>query len=139
MSTPNFKTPNYDLAIVACGMENELEDWEYSDIQSELDTFNSELTQFEVYLEPGYYQGAMLDVRQTNDYWDYADIDEITDEDAQYFFGENAKDIKETFANEMQKIKDFFAQITKNDSRFLELIKVAQFSNGEAIYKKASA
>ena len=137
MSTPNFGTPNYDLPIVACGLEEKLDDFEYGTIQDEIDEFNNGLNHFEVVLEPGYYQGAMLDVKQTEDYWDYDNLNELTDDDADYFYGMSKAETIKEFNDDMDKIKQFF-ETKSDDDRFIEIYKAAQFSNGEAIYKKVN-
>lgn len=135
MSTPNFGTPNYNLPIVACGMKREMDEFEYEEVQEEIDRFNRELNHFEVRLDSGYYQGAMLNVSQTNNYWNYEDIDEIEDYDAHYYFGMSAKEVKAEIKSEMEKVKEFFETMAKSEN-FVKLYKFAQFSNGEAIYKE---
>ena len=156
MSTPNFTTPNYNLPLICGGMnyddmkqnyeeetgEEYTEDMFYLDsemivksIQEQIDDFNDSLRHFEVIIEPGYYEGFSLNVKQTKDYWDYEEIDELTDDDSEYFWGDDAETIKKEFKDEMKKIEEFF-QNMKNNNDMIELIKVAQFSNGEAVYKE---
>ena len=135
MATANFGTPNFELPIIAIGMHDDEDQnyWEFEDTEAELKEFNNGLDYFEVYLESGYYQGAMYNVKQTNDYIDYDQIDDFDDEDMDYYFGDTKDNVKKGIAQELEKIKKFLAE--KKDEGALELIKVAQFSNGEAFYK----
>lgn len=135
MATANFGTPNFDLPLIAIGMSDDEDqnDWAYEDAESDLKEFNNRLDYFEVYLESGYYQGAMYNVKETNDYIDYDQIDDFDDEDIDYYFGDTKANVKKGIAQELEKIKKFLAE--KKDEGALELIKVAQFSNGEAFYK----
>lgn len=156
MSTPNFTTPNYNLPLICGGMnyndmkqkyeeetgEEYTEDMFYFDseiivknIQEQIDDFNNPLRHFEVVIEPGYYGGFSLNVTQIKDYWDYEEIDDLTDDDSEYFWGDDAETIKKEFKDEMRKIEKFFRNM-KNNNDMIELIKVAQFSNGEAVYKE---
>lgn len=135
MATANFGTPNFDLPLIAIGMSDDEDQnyWEFEDTEADLKLLNNELGYFTVYLESGYYQGAMYNVKQTNDYIDYAQIDDFDDEDIDYYFGDTKANVKKGIAQELEKIKKFLAE--KKDEGALELIKVAQFSNGEAFYK----
>lgn len=136
MATANFGTPNFDLPLIAIGMSDDEDqnDWAYEDAESDLKELNNGLDYFEVYLESGYYQGAMYNVKETNDYIDYDQIDDFDDEDMDYYFGDTKANVKKGIAQELEKIKKFLAE--KKDEGALELIKVAQFSNGEAFYKE---
>ena len=135
MSTANFGTPNFNLPLIAIGMGDDEDQnyWAYEDAEADLKLLNNELGYFTVYLESGYYQGAMYNVKQTNDYIDYDQIDDYDDEDMDYYFGDTKANVKKGIAQELDKIKKFLAE--KKDEGALELIKVAQFSNGEAFYK----
>lgn len=135
MSTANFGTPNFNLPLIAIGMGDDEDQnyWAYEDAEADLKLLNNELGYFTVYLESGYYQGAMYNVRQTNDYIDYDQIDDFDDEDMDYYFGDTKANVKKGITQELDKIKKFLAE--KKDEGALELIKVAQFSNGEAFYK----
>lgn len=135
MSTANFGTPNFNLPLIAIGMGDDEDQnyWAYEDAEADLKLLNNELGYFTVYLESGYYQGAMYNVEQTNDYIDYDQIDDYDDEDMDYYFGDTKANVKKGIAQELDKIKKFLAE--KKDEGALELIKVAQFSNGEAFYK----
>lgn len=135
MSTANFGTPNFNLPLIAIGMGDDEDQnyWAYEDAEADLKLLNNELGYFTVYLESGYYQGAMYNVKQTNDYIDYDQIDDYDDEDMDYYFGDTKANVKKGITQELDKIKKFLAE--KKDEGALELIKVAQFSNGEAFYK----
>lgn len=135
MSTANFGTPNFNLPLIAIGMGDDEDQnyWAYEDAEADLKLLNNELGYFTVYLESGYYQGAMYNVKQTNDYIDYDQIDDFDDEDMDYYFGDTKANVKKGITQELDKIKKFLAE--EKDEGALELIKVAQFSNGEAFYK----
>lgn len=135
MSTANFGTPNFNLPLIAIGMGDDEDQnyWAYEDAEADLKLLNNELGYFTVYLESGYYQGAMYNVKQTNDYIDYDQIDDFDDDDMDYYFGDTKANVKKGITQELDKIKKFLAE--KKDEGALELIKVAQFSNGEAFYK----
>lgn len=131
MATANFGTPNYDLPIIVGDVEDSLD---YFAAEPYIEEINDELKHFEVVAEAGYYEGFMLNAKQTDDYWDVEDIATITDDDAEYFYGDTAENIKHEFAEDMKKIKAFFERMKQGG--MFELNKVAQFSNGEAVYKR---
>lgn len=135
MATANFGTPNFELPIIAVGMGEDEEQnyWAYEDAEEELKLLNNELGYFTVFLESGYYEGAMYNAKMTNDYIDYEQIGELNDEDAEYYFGDTKDNVKKGVEQELEKIRKFLAE--KKEEGALELIKVAQFSNGEAVYK----
>lgn len=135
MATANFGTPKYELPIIAIGMGDDEDQnyWVFEDAEEDLKLLNNELGYFEVYLESGYYQGAMYNVKETNDYIDYDDIDNYDNYDIEYYFGDTKDNVKKGIAKELEKIKKYLED--KKEEGALELIKVAQFSNGEAMYK----
>lgn len=135
MATANFGTPNFELPLIAIGMSDDEDQnyWEFEDTEVELKEFNNGLDYFEVYLESGYYEGAMFNIKETNDYIDYNQIDDYDDYDMEYYFGDTKDSVKKGIAKELEKIKKYLAE--KKECGALELIKVAQFSNGEAFYK----
>lgn len=135
MATANFGTPNFELPIIAIGMSDDDDQnyWEVEDTEVELKELNNGLDYFEVYLESGYYEGAMFNIKETNDYIDYKQIDDYDDYDMDYYFGDTKDNVKKGIVKELEKIKKYLAE--KKECGALELIKVAQFSNGEAFYK----
>ena len=160
MATANFKPMNFDMPLVIGGTiydyDNYKKEWEeengdeytedmfYSDMQLEaegeqenLKEINNELTFFEIELESGYYDGWQWQVNWLDTYLDYEQIiddDEFTDEDADYFYGDTAKNIRKQVEEEKQKCKEYLLELKKRG--YKEIYKVAQFSNGEAIYKE---
>ena len=135
MATANFGKPNFDLPLIAVGMtddeeQNQIEFWE---MENSIEDINSQLTYLEVFAESGYYQGAMYNCREKYDYIDFEDVADLDDEDANYFFGDTAEQVKKDFADDMNKVQQFLKDRKENGA--LELIKTAQFSNGEALYK----
>lgn len=130
MSTANFGTPRYDLPLIV----SDDDEYKYENAQWLIERINGKLSHFDIVIEGGYYEGFMFNVEQRDGYIDYEDIPTLTDEDAKYFYGDSAKNIKNEFKKDMQAIKKFLKDL--KDEGYLELIKVAQFSNGEAIYKE---
>ena len=163
MSAPNFnqtKLNKFNLPLVVFGMGNdfeqrkkdfeseygdeytenhyqaEIDDMECVQTNEELQEFNSGLKHFELKLESGYYQGVQYDIEETDSYNDYESIQDITDEDADYYYGLSAKEVKAEFENDLAKIREFLHEQV-NSPYVIELDCMGIFSNGEAIYKEA--
>lgn len=163
MSTPNFnqtRLNKFNLPLVVFGMGNdfeqrkkdfeqenddeytenhylaEIDDMEIPQREEELNDFNTGLKHFELKLESGYYQGVQYDIEETDSYNDYESIQDITDEDANYYYGLSAKEVKAEFENDLAKIREFL-QKQVNSPYVIELNCMGIFSNGEAIYKEA--
>ena len=134
MATANFGRPNLDLPLMVGGMSEceEQNEMEYEDAKYIVEETNKELHYFEMELEAGYYEGFMFNVKE-DDYLDYDDIGELTDDDAMYYYGDTADNVRKDMADELEKIKKVLQEWKENGG--LELIKVAQFPNGEAMYK----
>ena len=158
MATRNFGTPNYDLPLIVGGVGYDFEekkalykeayddeytedmyytdiDFEIEDHEEDLKELNKKLKHFEVFIEPGYYQGYYFNAKQTEDYVDYEDLKTLNDEDAMYFYGGSAKEIRQEFRNDMKMIKNYLKGL--KDRGYKELYCAGVFSNGEAIYKEA--
>lgn len=164
MATNNFESMNFDMPLVAYGMgvdyeerkkdyeedfgEEYTEDIYYSDIdfqsedvQNDIDEFNDKHRFFEVEQKNGYYQGIQFQVNFIDKYLDYdmiMDDKEFTDEDADYYYGDTAENIRKQVEKEKQDCYDFIMSM-KNLQGAVELYKYAQFSNGEAIYREVGA
>lgn len=135
MATANFGTPNFGLPLMVGGMtgNENTDDMQYEEAENMVKELNDKLRYFEVYTESGYYEGFMFNAKQTDDYWDYRGISDLTDEDAEYFYGDTADNVKADMDEELDKIKQALADWKENGG--LELERVAQFSNGETLYK----
>ena len=143
MATANFETMKYDMPLIVGGFYDEnAPDWEwqsYEDakcIKEDLADFNDTLKHFEVGIEAGYYDGYQFTVEQTDEYWDYEDLPTMTDDDADYYYGDTVENIRNEFEQDLKNIKEYLYNLKANG--FKELIKVAQFSNGEAMYKEVA-
>lgn len=155
MSTANFGTPNYELPLICGGLDydekkkryeeetgneynedifNSDTDWEFREMQEEVEEFNDGLKHFEVYLEDGYYEGYMFNARCIDKYYDYDMLDDLTEEDAEYYFGDSKKNVKAEYETDLGFIRRYFKELKERG--FYELFKVGQFSNGEAVYKQ---
>lgn len=143
MATANFETMKYDMPLIVGGFYDENDpDWEchnYEEVEcikEDLADFNDTLKHFELGIESGYYDGYQFTVEQTDDYWDYEDLPTMTDDDADYYYGDTVENIRKEFEQDLKNIKEYLYNLKANG--FKELIKVAQFSNGEAMYKEVA-
>ena len=143
MATANFGTMKYDMPLIVGGFyDDDDPDWErhnYEEvkcIKEDLADFNDTLKHFELGIESGYYDGFQFTVEQTDEYWDYEDLPTMTDDDADYYYGDTAENIRKEFEQDLKNIKEYLYNLKANG--FKELIKVAQFSNGEAMYKEVA-
>ena len=143
MATSNFGTMKYDMPLIVGGFYDENDpDWEWHNyeevecIKEDLADFNDTLKHFEVGIEAGYYDGYQFTVKQSDEYWDYEDLPTMTDDDADYYYGDTVENIRKEFEQDLKNIKEYLYNLKANG--FMELTKVAQFSNGEAFYKEVA-
>ena len=143
MATANFGTMKYDMPLIVGGFYDENDpdcEWqsyvEIECIKEDLADFNDTLKHFEVGIESGYYDGFQFTVEQSDEYWDYEDLPTMTDDDADYYYGDTVENIRKEFEQDLKNIKEYLYNLKANG--FKELIKVAQFSNGEAMYKEVA-
>lgn len=143
MATCNFGTMKYDMPLIVGGFYDENDpDWEWHNyeevecIKEDLADFNDNLKHFEVGIEAGYYDGYQFTVKQSDEYWDYEDLPTMTDDDADYYYGDTVENIRKEFEQDLKNIKEYLYNLKANG--FMELAKVAQFSNGEAFYKEVA-
>ena len=143
MATANFGTMKYDMPLIFGGFYDENDpDWEWHNVEEfecikeDLADFNDTLKHFEVGIESGYYDGYQFTVEQSDEYWDYEDLPTMTDDDADYYYGDTVENIRKEFEQDLKNIKEYLYNLKANG--FKELIKVAQFSNGEAMYKEVA-
>lgn len=143
MATANFGTMKYDMPLIVGGFYDENDpDWEWHNVEEvecikeDLADFNDTLKHFEVGIESGYYDGYQFTVEQSDEYWDYEDLPTMTDDDADYYYGDTVENIRKEFEQDLKNIKEYLYNLKANG--FKELIKVAQFSNGEAMYKEVA-
>lgn len=155
MSTCNFGTPNFGLPLICGGLDydekrkayeeaegeeynedmfNDEVQWEIEEIENELKEFNKNLKYFAVYLEGGYYMGYYFNARLTQDYWDFDNLDELDDEDAEYYFGDTADEVRKGHEQELNKIREYFKELKERG--FYELALRGVFSNGEGVYER---
>lgn len=143
MATCNFGTMKYDMPLIVGGFYDENDpDWEWHNyeevecIKEDLADFNDTLKHFELGIEAGYYDGYQFTVKQTDEYWDYEDLADMTDEDADYYYGDTVENIRKEFEQDLKNIKEYLYNLKANG--FMKLAKVAQFGNGEALYKEVA-
>lgn len=143
MATCNFGTMKYDMPLIVGGFYDENDpDWEWHNyeevecIKEDLADFNDTLKHFELGIEAGYYDGYQFTVKQSDEYWDYEDLPTMTDDDADYYYGDTVENIRKEFEQDLKNIKEYLYNLKANG--FMELAKVAQFSNGEALYKEVA-
>lgn len=143
MATCNFGTMKYDMPLIVGGFYDENDpDWEWHNyeevecIKEDLADFNDTLKHFELGIEAGYYDGYQFTVKQSDEYWDYEDLPTMTDDDADYYYGDTVENIRKEFEQDLKNIKEYLYNLKANG--FMELAKVAQFSNGKALYKEVA-
>lgn len=143
MATCNFGTMKYDMPLIVGGFYDENDpDWEWHNyeevecIKEDLADFNDTLKHFELGIEAGYYDGYQFTVKQSDEYWDYEDLPTMTDDDADYYYGDTVENIRKEFEQDLKNIKEYLYNLKANG--FMELAKVAQFNNGEAFYKEVA-
>ncbi|MGN0130691.1 MAG: hypothetical protein ACI4CE_07385 [Methanomethylophilus alvi] len=84
-------------------------------------------------LESGYYTGVQFFVEeQFNGYDKMEDMDNA---DCQYHYGECRSKVLRRYNTEIRKVQKAMAKIAA-DYGFSELICIARFSNGEAMYQR---
>ena len=141
MATSNFGRPRYNLPLIVCVPDIEwgedeaeyLMDDLYEEEKQEVEEYNKDLKWFKIIIEPGYYEGFWFNVKFDTDYWSFEELDELTDEDAEYFWGEKASTVKEQVAAEVEKVKKIFEKLGEHCTK---IGVVGSFSNGETIYKR---
>lgn len=143
MSCPNFQTQrNFPLY---CYDDTEMEWWEAQDffglVQSDLDEMNSDLRFFKITLNSGYYCGVQLFV-QMQHYAFMAGFDEdgpedADNEDCRYYLDMCRSEAVRKYWAEQRKVLKLMEKIGAAWG-FEEYVCTAIFSNGEAIYDKAS-
>lgn len=144
MSTANFRTQkNFPLY---CYDDSELDYWEsqwlYQDVKNDLDSANDDFAFFKIKIESGYYCGLQFYVTLT----DCADNAGFTEDGAEYADNESCRywfdmylsQAKRKFEAETRKVNKILSRLA-SDWDFEEYYCVGRFSNGEAIYTKASA
>ena len=111
MATANFETMKYDMPLIVGGFYDENDpDWEWHNVEEvecikeDLADFNDTLKHFEVGIESGYYDGYQFTVKQSDDYWDYEDLPTMTDDDADYYYGDTVENIRKEFEQDLKNI-----------------------------------
>ena len=139
MATSNFKPMKYDMPLIVGGMDAESEWDDYYEVEcikEQLADFNDKLKHFEVSLWSGYYEGWQFDVKQSDEYWDYDDLPTMTDDDADYYYGDTADNIRAEFEQDLKNIRAFLNECKANG--YKELGVVGTFSNGETVYREVA-
>lgn len=142
MSTPNFWT-QADFPLFAHDLTTKDEagndcnmDWlETEDfcecIHADLDEINDNLLFHKIILKSGYYVGVQFYVEINHDPSGY------DNDDCQYEFGWCRSVTLRRYAGEQTKINRALKKLARGYG-FMELVCIGVFSNGEAIYERAS-
>ena len=143
MSTPNFWTQrNFPLY---CFDNSEMEWIEahefFSGINEELNELNDGLRFFRVVLHDGYYCGVQLYVEMQS-YAEQAgftedDGEDATNEDCRYYLDMCRSEAIRKYEAEQRKVRKLMQKIA-DAWGFEQYYCVCIFSNGEAVYEKAS-
>jgi hypothetical protein len=161
MLAPNFRDMEYNMPMVCGGLESfdemakayeEETGEEYSeglyegDLYNELETaeqlaeeFSNSLTFHDVTIESGYYSGFQFWVEKK--FSNYFDLDKsseycINNDDAHYYFDMFRSQTLRAADAEKRKIAKWLEKLQKNG--FEILVCTAKFTNGEAIYSRAT-
>ena len=166
MSAPNFKTmrnfPLYaranlmckvcpacgctmgenDAACTECGASLEEVEATYDEIgemddneavQCDMERANAEFDFHKITLESGYFTGVQFFVEEK--FNGYDSLEDMDNEEAQYYYGMCRSKMLRKYKAEVRKVQRAMAKIAAGYG-FMELICVARFSNGEALYEK---
>lgn len=110
-------------------------EWATDEYEEKLSEINDRLEFFEVIIEGGYYQGYQFNVKEIDSYNDYDSIQTLDDEDADYFYGKTACEVKAQIEHEIKLIREWL-NTAPNEPYVTRLVRIATFNNGEAVYKK---
>lgn len=142
MSTNNFTLNNgafSDWCYISEEEDETESTWDYEDaaenFEAEAANINNNLQFFKIGLKSGHYYGfnVLIDSAVSG-----LDCDELTDsdftnEDSKYYFGLYRSEAIRKISAEVRKINKFLK--TLKNIGFKNFVKIAQFSNGEALYK----
>ena len=102
-------------------------------VESEMARANADFTFHEITLESGYFTGVQFFVEEK--FNGYDKLDDMDNEEAKYYYGMCRSKMLRAYNAEVRKVQKAMAKIAEGYG-FKELIKIAQFSNGEAIYER---
>ena len=153
MSTPNFEFMKYDMPLIIADTDyyQMKEDYEkefneeYTEDMFEDDcyyiadnmrrlaeNFTKTLNYHTVDIQDGYYSGIQFIVYENNECLFDLSKDGISNEDAQYYYGECRSKVIRKADAEKRKIYKWLKSM--KDYGYLELSCDGVFSNGEAVY-----
>lgn len=117
-------------------------DSEYANLKWLADEVNDKLNYFKITLESGYYDGIQTLI-EPQDYWSvlsYKNFEdfELDNEDSNYYFGDYRSVTLRKIRAEINKINKKYLPYMKNNSSLERIIKIGQFSNGEAVYQRVA-
>lgn len=141
MSTPNFRDMEYNMPMV-CGAlsDDETECYiEFETAEQLAEEFSNSLTFHDVTIESGHYYGFQFWVEEK--YSNYFDLDKsseycIDNDDAHYYFDMFRSQALRAADAEKRKIAKWLEKL--QEYGFEILVCTAKFSNGEAIYSRAT-
>ena len=141
MSTPNFRDMEYNMPMV-CGALTDDEfqcEMDYELAEQLASEFTENLTFHNVKIQSGYYYGFQFYVEEK--YNNYFDLDKsskycIDNEDAHYYFDMFRSQALRVADAEKRKIVKWLEKLQEHG--FEILVCTAKFSNGEALYEKAT-
>lgn len=126
----------------------DFDEWHFDYCQKKLDELNRTLHYYKITLESGYYEGVQVvlcakeNAELTEDYT-AKDWNDNRKEYRRYYgycyeFDLPYCERKKAEQREIKRIIDFCRTVLKEQFEFDEYVCTARFSNGEAIYEKAS-
>ena len=162
MATNNFESMNFDMPMIVGGIGEDFEqrkkdfeeanDGEYTqemyneDVNLECDCEYEDIKEYnmdkqfvELDIVGGYYDGFQWQVKWIDKYLDYEQImaDDFTEEDSDYYYGDSLENVRAKIQDELKQAREYLEGL--KDRGYIEIYKYAQFSNGEAVYKKVEA
>ena len=127
----NFCLSSYDMECYDI-----INNFEYL-VKEILHTFNRELNFFEITLKDGYYCGLQFYVEETGN-MAYIDVENVDNEDTRYYYDMCRSEFLRKYYSEINFInKKLLPKLAKNLC-FEEYYCAGVFSNGEAVYYKAT-
>lgn len=116
---------------------NIIHNFKYS-VKEILHTLKRELQFFEVVLKDGYYCGLQFYVEETGYLKDYICIDNVTNEDTRYYYDMCKSEFLRKYNSEINFINRKLLPKLAKYLGFEEYYCAGIFSNGEAVYRKAT-
>lgn len=138
MSCPNFEPMEYGMPLVCGGLSDDTDYCAYKEAVDIAKKFTEGLTFHKVTVRRGYYYAFRFVVDEIYSYIFDLKKDTgycISNEEAHEYFGMCRSEALRKADAEKRKIRKWLDSF-ENKEGYEILVKIAQFSNGEAVYEK---